>query len=119
MILIKPCLRSSDVHDETDNTNLVKDLSILSNVTGSLELKKYDKCKVKIDPNSEFIVVKDKRNNKSIVRKSSICCLLSKDQSTLSSDTLQRVKDCELQKYKNNFKKLNSNAQLVYEKKIY
>ena len=49
-------LRSSDVHNETDNTNLVKDLSILSNVTGSLELKKYDKCKVKIDPISEFIV---------------------------------------------------------------
>ena len=106
-----------DTSDQNENNDLVKDLNILSNVTGTLELKNYEKNKTELSPTSEFVLVRDKMNKESIVRKSSICWLLSQNDFNLSSDRLQRVRDCELNKSKKDKCKNNNTNQKVFKKK--
>lgn len=48
-----------------------------------------------IDENSAFTLVVDGKGNRKIVRKSSVCWLLSKDKHKLSSDRLVRVAERE------------------------
>lgn len=54
---------------------------------------------IHLDEKSPFVVVVDKNGKEMVVRKSSICWLLSKNKFRLSSDRLQRVKEKE---YTNN-----------------
>ena len=75
--------------------NLLQDLTTLCNVNGVLDLKKYDKKEI-LKSNSSFISIKDDDEHDFIVRKSSICWLLNQGDNKLSSDRLQRVKDCEM-----------------------
>lgn len=49
----------------------------------------------RIDEKSPFVVVVDGKGNEKIVRKSSLCWLLSKDKHKLSSDRLVRVTEQE------------------------
>lgn len=44
-----------------------------------------------LDEKSSFVCVVDEKGNEKIVRKSSVCWLLSKDKHKLSSDRLVRV----------------------------
>lgn len=48
-----------------------------------------------LDEESPFVVVVDGKGNEKVVRKSSICWLLSKDKHKLSSDRLVRVTEKE------------------------
>ena len=95
---------NSDVNTNAESCefepNLLEDLNVLCNVNGSLDLRNYNN-KTILNPDSPFICIQDSSNNNIVVRKSSICWLLNKNNFTLSSDRLQRVKDCELEKSKN------------------
>ncbi|XP_043289665.1 uncharacterized protein [Venturia canescens] len=82
--------------DREPQLELLQDLSILSNAQGSLLLKNYEQYEIKLQPDSPFVVVKDNHNKELVVRKSSICWLLQKNSSNLSSDRLQRVRESEL-----------------------
>lgn len=44
-----------------------------------------------VDEKSPFVIVVDGKGNEKVVRKSSVCWLLSKDKYKLSSDRLVRV----------------------------
>lgn len=48
-----------------------------------------------LDEKSPFVVVIDSKGNEMVVRKSSVCWLLSNDKYKLSSDRLQRVQEKE------------------------
>lgn len=48
-----------------------------------------------IDEKCPFVIVMDERGNRKIVRKSSVCWLLSKDKHKLSSDRLVRVTESD------------------------
>lgn len=50
---------------------------------------------IRLKEDSPFAVVVNKKGEKIVVRKSSICWLLSKDKCKLSSDRLQRVQEKE------------------------
>lgn len=68
-------------------------------ITGELMLKDYRQSHFQaesesstcVDEKSPFVVVVDGRGNEKVVRKSSVCWLLSKDKHKLSSDRLVRV----------------------------
>lgn len=81
-------------------TELQEDLNKLSGVTGSLSLRDYSQCKIKLSETSPYTVVSDNTGKEMIVRKSSICWLMSTDKHSLSSDRLLRVRDNEIHKTK-------------------
>lgn len=72
-------------------------------ITGELLLRDYSKGtgktysanQIHLKEDSPFVVVLDKNGGEIVVRKSSICWLLSKDKFKLSSDRLQRVQEKE------------------------
>lgn len=88
--------RFEDEFDANTRNDLLQDLNILSTAQESIELKKYDKLKIKLPEKSPFVVVKDRQENEFVVRKSSICWLLNKGSCQISSDRLKRVKDSEI-----------------------
>lgn len=55
-----------------------------------------------LDETSPFIKVTDKSGKEMVVRKSSVCWLLSQDKFKLSSDRLQRVQEKEYAKKQGN-----------------
>lgn len=55
--------------------------------------KTYSANQIHLKEDSPFAVVIDKNGEEMVVRKSSICWLLSKDKCKLSSDRLQRVQE--------------------------
>ncbi len=67
--------------------------------TGELLLKDYGDVQstsnIRLNENSPFAVVVDKNGKEKVVRKSSICWLLSKEKFKLSCDRLQRVQEKE------------------------
>ncbi len=75
--------------------------SICLGITGELLLKDYSNGadenhsanKIRLNEDSQFVVVVNKKGKEIVVRKSSICWLLSKDKCKLSSDRLQRVQE--------------------------
>lgn len=83
---------------EQFDTEVLQDLTVLSNITGKLELQDYSEAKIDLNRNSPFTVVKDSHGKEHVVRKSSICWLLSTNVSKLSSDRLQRVRTSEYEK---------------------
>lgn len=85
-----------DVGEGESEEELRKDLHTLSELSGPINLKDYDAFGVDINENSPYCAVSDASGNVKIVRKPSLCWLLSKDKHSLSSDRLTRVKQCEL-----------------------
>lgn len=87
--------------NESDDFNLLlEDLTVLSYIERSLNLRGYDKNKTDIKSDNPFTIVKDGQNNEIVVRKSSMCWLLNQNNYNLSSDRLQRVRECEFSKYR-------------------
>ena len=82
--------------DEELFENLEESSKILSDFT-DLQIKDYSSTENVDGNNSPFTFVKDKNNKEILVRKSSICWLLSKSQTSVSADRLQRVKENESQ----------------------
>lgn len=77
------------------NSELLQDLTILSNIIGHLELKNHS-LNV-LNESGPFTIVIDSRGNEFVVRKLSICWLLNKESSKLS-DHFQRVRQSEYEK---------------------
>ncbi len=77
-------------------SELRKDVHTLSMVSGPINLKAYGATGIDINENSPYCIVSNASDNTKIVRKSSICWLLSKDKHSLSSDRLTRVKQSEV-----------------------
>lgn len=75
---------------------MLQDLTILSNIIGHLELKNHS-LNV-LNESGPFTIVIDSRGNEFVVRKLSICWLLNKESSKLSSDHFQRVRQSEYEK---------------------
>lgn len=68
-----------------------KDLTILSNLSGEMNLPTGKKAKLDIEPDDKFTIVKDSSGNEHVVRKSFICWLLNHQKAKLSSDRVERV----------------------------
>lgn len=81
-----------DVIDEVDAIDAI-DYRHLSAINDELELRDYSETNMVISEASPFTIVNIKNGNSKIVRKSSICWLLTKNKSYFSSDRLQRVKE--------------------------
>lgn len=94
--------RFNDELDDAENLtpDLQDDLNKLNSVTGSLQMRDYSECQVKLSETSPYTVVSNSSGKDVVVRKSSICWLLSKDKHSLSSDRLLRVRDTEMDKSK-------------------
>ncbi|XP_077255597.1 uncharacterized protein LOC143893755 [Temnothorax americanus] len=92
-------INSVNETEDNEEFDLLEDLTTLSCVQGSLELTNFDKITTEIKPDSPFTIVTDSYGKELIVRKSSICWLLSKNSCKLSSDRLQRVRESELTTY--------------------
>lgn len=75
---------------------LTRDVHTLSSVTGEIILRNYGECTISLSETSPYTVVHDSLGNEKVVRKSTICWLLTKNKHSLSSDRLTRVKQCEL-----------------------
>lgn len=98
---------NEDFSENTENNNddvlqseqVLQDLMILSNITGTLELRDFSQDNTQIRQDSPFTVVKDSSGKEHVVRKSSICWLLNSNNSKLSNDRLQRVRTSEYEKY--------------------
>lgn len=58
---------------------------------------------IDLDEKSPFVKVTDKSGKEMVVRKSSVCWLLSQDKFKLSSDRLQRVQEREYANKPGNF----------------
>lgn len=86
-------LNDKDVENDDVNEaeELAKDLHTIAGLTGELIMRDYSTLKTKVDENGPFAVVVDSTGMEKVVRKSSICWLLSNDKYKLSSDRLQRV----------------------------
>lgn len=92
-----------DINVTTDNNENesdledIHDIHKLSSLTGDgeLSMRDYSSASTQVKENSPFAVVVDGTGKESVVRKSSICWLLSKDKCKMSSDRLQRVKEKE------------------------
>lgn len=89
--------QSTEAEEICDN-EVLQDLSILSNITGTLELQNYSETQTTLNPNGPFATVKDAHGKEFVVRKSSICWLLNSNVAKLSSDRLQRVRTAETAK---------------------
>lgn len=83
------------IDDEIDaiDDEIVDDMNALSAINGELELRDYSETNMEISETSPFTIVNIKNGSSKIVRKSSICWLLTKNKSYFSSDRLQRVKE--------------------------
>lgn len=101
---------------EECDTETLQDLTILSNVTGTLELQDYAEIEVKLNSESPSTVVKDSQGKEHVVRKSSICWLLNAKVSKLSSDRLQRVRNSEYEKNVRSVITRNCNCTIISEK---
>lgn len=88
-----------ETFDET-TSDLQQDIHTLSAVTGLLELKDYSELRKSITETSPFTIVIDAGGTEKIVRKSSICWLLTQNKFHFSSDRLQRVRDVDIIKKK-------------------
>lgn len=80
-----------EVEDDAELEELEKDLHVISGLTGELMMRDYSTTKIKVDENGPYAVVVDSIGREKVVRKSSICWLLSSDKYKLSNDRLQRV----------------------------
>lgn len=89
--------QQTETEEECD-TEVLQDLTILSNVTETLELQDYAEAQANLHSESPFTVVKDSQGKEHVVRKSSICWLFNTKVSKLSSDRLQRVRSSEYEK---------------------
>lgn len=104
----RSCDTSSDTTDEGCNDvdggveeDLEEDIHVLSSITGELALRDYSYSNtssdcIKIDENGPFAIVIDGGGKRKIVRKSSICWLLAKTNSRISSDRLLRVRESDV-----------------------
>lgn len=81
--------------DEAD-METKRNLHALSSMPGELVLKNYAHCGITLNENSPYTVIRDDLGNEKVVRKSTICWLLTDNKHSLSSDRLTRVKQCEL-----------------------
>lgn len=90
------------VNPETDtsaeSTEIERDVRTLKSITGPLIMRDYAACNV--DEDSPYCVVLDGTCKEHIVRKSSICWLLTQNKHSLSSDRLVRVRESDLIKQK-------------------
>lgn len=80
------------------DVELTRNLHTLSSMPGEIILKDYSDFGVKLNEKSPYTVVCDNLGNEKVVRKSTICWLLTRNKHSLSSDRLKRVKQCELVK---------------------
>lgn len=87
---------ANDIDAYTDEIDT--DLHAISGLTGELMMRDYSNSRTKLDENGPFAIVVDSTGKESVVRKSSICWLLSTDKYKLSSDRLQRVMESDYQK---------------------
>jgi len=79
-------------NDDFPAEDILKDVSTLSCVSdGYLNMKDYGETTLVLNETSPFTIVTDAHGKEIVVRKSSICWLLNKNCSRLSSDRLQRV----------------------------
>lgn len=76
---------------------LEKDLREIAGLTGELMMRDYSTSNVKVDEKGPYALVVDSNGVEKVVRKSSICWLLSNDKYKLSSDRLQRVMESDYQ----------------------
>lgn len=89
--------------DESHNDNtdfgdeFGDDLHVISGLTGELQMRDYSTSGIQLQENGIFAIVVDSTGKESVVRKSSICWLLSSDKYKLSSDRLQRVMERDYQ----------------------
>lgn len=103
---IEECDEESDVRQDMHTLS-----TVLSTVTGILALKNYSASYSEsgLNETSPFTLVSDASGADKIVRKSSICWLLTKNKSHFSSDRLQRVKDIDI--VKSNIRNMKTNNQ--------
>lgn len=78
-------------NQSSETSNVICDARDYSNLDTSTETEG-----ITIDKNGPFAVVTDGNGNRKIVRKSSICWLLTKTNSRISSDRLLRVRECDI-----------------------
>lgn len=64
----------------------------LQSVSGELELKAHSNTQAKLTASSPFTIITDGKGKEIVVRKSTICWLLSKTKGKLSIDRVQRVR---------------------------
>lgn len=81
--------------------DLLHNENTLSSMSGSISLKDYSEKYPNIDEQSHFAIVVNEAGKESIIRKTSLCWLLTTDKAYSSSDRLQRVKEDEWKKKSN------------------
>lgn len=81
---------------ETESNEICRDLNTLKSLSGELNIKDHNYFGIDLNEASPYCVVSDDTGKEKVVRKSTICWLLSKDRHSLSSDRLSRVKQSEL-----------------------
>lgn len=88
----------SPVENDTDENDveLRRDVHALSSISGDVNINAHSATGIDLNEKSPYCVVSDGSGNAKVVRKSSICWLLTSDKHVLSSDRLTRVKQCEL-----------------------
>ena len=109
-----------DSENVSEHSNLIQDSTILTSLKGPVELIKLNETKkltTELNIDSPFTVVTDSFGKESIIRKSSICWLLNKDSSKLSSDRLVRVRENEIKKVSD--KRIITNDLLKRSSEIY
>ncbi|XP_037035540.1 uncharacterized protein LOC119073834 [Bradysia coprophila] len=88
-----------DEGDSEPEEEIREDIETLSGITGELLLRDYEHVRstsdVRLNEGSPFAIVLDNSGKEKVVRKSSICWLLSKEKFKLSCDRLQRVQEKE------------------------
>lgn len=97
-------------HENQPEDSLIDDVNTLSAITGELELRDHSNKEFELSETSPFTIVNDKSGGSKIVRKSSICWLLTKNRQYFSSDRLQRVKESDINRH---FKSTNIESNNV------
>lgn len=63
----------SNCEEHLESEEVLQDLTIVSNISGTLELRDYSETNVQMRPDSPFTIVTDSHGKEHIVRKSLIC----------------------------------------------
>lgn len=90
-------LTGNDNVDDDEAKEIVSDLHLISGLTGELIMRDNSNSGITLKENGTYAIVMDGTGKESVVRKSSICWLLSSDTYKLSSDRLQRVMEKDYQ----------------------